>query len=305
MAKKSGNIFYIAIVIFLTLLLSFVLLVPKKTRESFQTISGVTSIDIYKNTNTSAEFLSEYGRQSRLGLIDDRDKLLHMRGCYQLPTDQVNIIQELVSLTTASNARVSRLGPVFTNNFGEIEERIRENIKSTCEDLRAYVKNPSASLEGDIYVMIFQAPFYQSQDGSMMSVQFNIEGYGMMPINIAGTGDLSTLREKPLDFDVFIAYSKYRRNMSLRGTPLQLDTMLASYRTKHEQCFLKCQGAPGYVCGCKTGNTPQQNYKSNCVTSRLGASTIEERNEATPHNFPILYVVNPAVPALQGYVTVG
>lgn len=293
---------YTVMFIFLALLIVFVLVVPKKTREPFQVVTGVTSIDIYKSANSAPEFLSEYDRKARLGLLDDRNNLLHMRGCYQVPAS-MNVIQELVNLSNSPAYRVNRLGPMYTNNFGEVLDRIREDIKSTCNALRSFKKDTNAKLEGQIYVMIFQAPYYQSQDGSMMSVQFNIAGYGMLPINIAGVGDVDTLRERPLDFDAFVIYANYRKNMDVRSTPYALDSLLASYRTKHEQCFLQCQGASSYICGCKTGDAPQQHYKSNCVTSRQNAQTIEEQNEAVPHNFPILYILNRAESSILGYVT--
>lgn len=304
MAKKASNIIYVVLVVFTALLLSFVLLVPKKTREGFETITGVTSIDIYKTANNQADFLDQYESKVKLGLLDDRSKLLHMRSCYQIATDELDIQQRLINLTNNNSIRASRLGPMYTNDFGEVENRIREDIRLTCDKLRSFTKDPNASLEGEIYVIILQAPFYQSQDQSMMSVQFNISSYQFLPINIAGVGNIATLRERPVDLDIFIIYGKYRKNMDVRNIAYQPDSHLSKYRTTHEQCFIKCQGAPNYVCGCTTGDVPRQNYKSNCVTSRIGATTVEEKNQAIPHTFPIMYIVNRAHPEIQGLVSI-
>lgn len=270
--------------------------------EMFDTITGVTSIDVYKNTDNHATFVKQYMDKYRLGLIDDREKLLHMRSCLQVSED-INILQQFINLSNNASVRAVRLGPMYTNDVQDIEKRIRDEVKATCEELRQKTKNPKAVVEGDIHVIIMQAPYFKSIDGSMMSVQFNIADYGMMPVNIATNDSVGNARNTMLDYEVFVIFSKYTKALNVRATPYQVDVEYAQYRSKHEQCFIKCMGDPTYICGCKTGNAPQQHYMSKCVTSKMNATTIEAKNKAVPHNFPIIYLVNRKENNVLSYVS--
>lgn len=302
MAKKKLNIFYQVILLMLALFLVFILLVPrKKSVEAFSAITGINSIDVYKGAENHASFVSIYNDKQRMGLIDDRDKLLHMRSCLQVP-EHINIVQQFIDLTNNNNIRAARIGPLYTNNVQDVEAAVRDEVIRTVQELRQKTKNPSALLSGDIYVMILQAPYYKAPDGSMMSVQFNISDYGMLPINLASNAPLSETRATMLDYDAYIVFSKYKKNLDVRATPYQVDVEFARYRSKHEQCFIKCHGDPTYVCGCKTGDVPAQHYMSKCVTARQDASTITEQNRALPHNFPIVYIINRKYPNLIEYM---
>lgn len=259
--------------------------------ETFSDITGLTSLDIYKNTNNYASFVKQYTDNYRLGLIDDRDKLLHMRACLQVSGD-VNILQQFINLTNNNSVRAVRIGPMYTNNIQDVEKRIREEVQNTCQQLRNSTKNPNAMVEGNIYVIIMQAPYYKAADGSMMSVQFNISDYGMLPVGIATNEPIQNVRNTMLDYEAFVIFSKYKKDLTLRNAPYDVDVEFGQYRSKHEQCFIKCMGDGKYVCGCKTGDVPQQHYMSKCVTSKMNATSIEDKNKAVPHNFPIIYLVN-------------
>lgn len=283
------------IILLLLLLFLMVLLMPwKRTFEPF--VQPGSSIDLYQRSDNHNDFIAQYDIKRKEGMLQDSDRLLHMRGCYQIehfddnPTG--NILNNLINLSNDQQKKVERVGPIYTNTFSDVESKIALNIRDVSNQLRAKTRNPNAMIEGEIFVLIMQAPFYKSSDGSMMSVQFNIQDYAYMPVNVASAASVEEALNTPLDFEVFVIYSNYKKNMTLRSTPYAIDVSLMPYRTKHEQCNIICTKKQDLICGCTSGNAPRQHYMSKCVTSRLGATTIEQRNQAISHDFPILYVIN-------------
>lgn len=278
------------LVLFVLLTFMLVLLVPWKRVEDFATQKS--SIELYQQSDNHRQFMKRYDRKLKEGLLQDRERLLHMRGCYQFQKHQLNMVREFNKLSKNHKYKVERIGPMYTKSFSDIESKVKQNIIKVTNELRAVTKKPNAVLTGEIYVMVFQAPYYRTKGGSMMSVQFNIDDYGFMPINVgSATSDVAALNT-PLDFDVYVVYANYAKNMALRRHPWLVDNELMPFRSNHELCKVRCAKSPDMICGCKTGEKPPQHYRSKCVAAPMNATTIEQKNNAIPHDFPILYVVN-------------
>ncbi len=284
----------IVILLLLLLFLMIVLIPWKRTVEPF--IQVGSSIDIYQRASNHNDFIGQYDIKLKEGLLQDRDRLLHMRGCYQFEhlenTDVGNILTNMVSLSSNADYKVERIGPVYTNTFHDVESKIIQNIQDVSNELRAKTKNPNEMIEGEIFVFMMQAPYYKSSDGSMMSIQFNIQDYAYMPVNLASFPSVADAVNTPLDFEVFVIYANYKKDMSLRSSPYAIDVIMMPYRTKHEQCKITCTKNQDLICGCMSGNAPKQHYLSKCVTSRLGAVSVDDKNKAITHDFPIIYVIN-------------
>lgn len=285
---------YYRLWLFVLLLVSMLILLVPWRKEAFGQ-RNLSTIDLYHRTTTHNEFMNRYERTRREKIFEDNDRLLHMRGCYQFEnsTDpkKPNIVQQLIqaSSNATHDIKVDRLGPITTNDFNDIEDAIRKNVQQTSIVLRNQTKNPNALLDGEIYVMVLQAPYYKSTDGSMMTVQFNIDDYAYLPVNIANG---SAAMKQPLHFEVFVIYANYKKNVQPRSIPFAMDEGLMPFRTNHEQCKIKCAGNLNLICGCATGTKETQGYASKCLTSRLGASSTTDKNKPIPHDFPIVYVVN-------------
>lgn len=274
--------------------LMLLLLVPRWVPARHEGFSQLgSSIEVYDNASTHNDFIAKYDTKMKEGILSDRDRLLHMRGCYQIEhTPDRNILVSMINASNDASMKVERLGPLYTNSFNEVEVKIQENVVKVCNQLRSITKNPNAMIAGEVYVLVMQAPYYKSSKGEMMAIQYNIPDYSYMPVNLGSGTSVQDAIATPLDFEVFVIYANYKKNMTLRSTPYAIDVTLMQYRTKHDQCKITCAKNQNLICGCKTGDTPQQHYKSSCVTSRLGATTMEDKNKAIPHDFPILYVIN-------------
>lgn len=296
MVKKAKGILFQAMIIVLVLFLVFVLLVPRKTRETFE--NKASTIDLYRESETHPAFVQKVDTMVA-GLLADENELLHMRSCLQVESSK-NLLGVLNDHANSRWVYVTRLGPVVTSNFQDVETKIRDNIEETRNKLSAKTKDPKAVIKGDIFVVVMQAPYHRTANGDLMSVQFNISDYGMLPVNLGASKDVND--QKLLHYEVFVYYSNYDRNLNTRRRPYRVDEDFIQVRSQNDLCFIKCQQKENRVCGCKTGSASSQTYESKCVTSKLGAKTIEQKNEAVPHDFAIIYRINPVNERIRDFV---
>lgn len=309
MAKRTKvSLGWTLIVMILLLILAFMLFMPRKMIvDNFQSMVGVTSSSLYFDPKVRSHnaFVAEYEDRVKLGLLDDRNDLLHMRGCYQFPATD-NIYQKLINMTQDTDKAILRIGPFYTNDIYDVTKQVSDTIKRECEIVRNKTGNSRFKFVGDIYVVIFQAPYHKASDGSIMSIQYNLNDYEFMPVNIMAGSSVQKQRNIPLDIDAFIIFSSYNKNYSKRRIPYRLDEEYVDKRVHVDICKMRCVNGSNrnMLCGCKT-QTKNRNthYLAKCLHHNLGAETIEDKNKAYDHDFPIVYVVNNQYELVTPYVS--
>lgn len=297
MAKQSNGKMWTAVTVLLALVIVFVLLVPRTRAEYFEVgPAGATlpnTIDMYNSSTNQSTFVSDYVSKWNLNILDDKEKLLHFRACYQFNKTTHALPSVMAPYINNSSYRVVDLGAISTNSFNDVETKIIDAISKACMELRAVTQNPNAKLVGPIEVILAQAPSYKADDGSTMSIQFNLESYGFLPVNISNGKSIAENAMTPLRYKVYVNFGAYQRNMSRRTNVHKFDVAFGNYRKRNqEHCMIQCANASSQVCGCLSGTVADQGYESKCIAPVLNAQTETQKNTPVLHDFPVCYVVN-------------
>lgn len=146
-------------------------------------------------------------------------------------------------------------------------------------------------LQGPIYVLLFQAPYYRNNEQKPISLHLNTGSYGMLPYN--ATGNVPD-DDAPIYYYVQILFSRYNRMGMLSQLDFMRDKFLPQMDkenfSKEMQCFLTTKNnrqrvfLPG---GC--GSTDGTPYRATCLgPARPGVMDTKE----TLSSYGILYEIN-------------
>lgn len=150
----------------------------------------------------------------------------------------------------------------------------------------------STKIEGPVYALIFQSPYYRNAQNQNMPIQFTIDKYGYLPYN---TDKPVPDENAPIYYYVNLVFSRYNKNGKLAPVDYMRDRyipLLDSFAfSKDKACYINAKNNPnpGMPVGCASTDTP---YKATCLGPRNPLSpNADERN--TESSYGILYEINP------------
>lgn len=269
-AKQCLSYVWYFVTLLLLGILLFILLVPMK-RETF-----TSTRSLYRTSDRFEEDLV-------INMMEDVEDPLHMQGCYQFdPTKDI--------VETYLPECYVKMFTRYTTSFEEIRASIVSELQNIVGKLGGKIKK-------DAYVLILQSPYLRDENGNVITAQFNISQYGFSPVH-GGNPNSST----PLYFKVYIILPKYTKKLLPNQRDIILPVHLSRYRTKKDQCFIRCVGDnTGSYCGCMNVATidqkKQESYISTCSSTKEPSGNANVSMNVSA-DFAVLYKINSNSPLI-------
>lgn len=249
-----------AIAAILLVVAAYVLLIP---HEPF-----ATSRTAYRNG------VSEKERTRMQNRYDDRDDLMQMYRCYQLP------LAYDVAKTIEANDVAQVTFTTYTSSMDEARSRIVSEIIAYRDKIHA------DRLLGPVYVLLSQAPYFVDSQKRPMAVQYHITDYAFKPYNV-----LNRDSSRPIFLKVTVVFAAYDKKGKARAKISALSDLkygpmkFADFESRHDICFVECPSEPNSFCGCLTTDKP---YKTTCM-----GPSIANKKKDEPTTFYVAYTINP------------
>lgn len=269
----------IAIKLFIVLA-ALLLLVPQVYKiERFATAVPTptqivpTSVDLFKLTNTYAEF--DRQMKERRNTLGDRDELMSFNRCYRFPKGSMNDLARNLESRNYAIVRAS----LHTASFPEVQTRIIQEVIKFKDRL------PAQKIEGDVLVFISQSPYFVDNQGRTMTVQYHINQYVFKPYNITAQASI----DEPLDINILIVFTKYDKQRRVVAARPEINTLLASYESRDQKCKIECTHENNLFCGCANKGSVGGDPKNTAVC--LGVDPERPQQEVRT-DFVISYKIN-------------
>lgn len=316
------QVILLAIIILLT---TFYLFFPR--REGFMNEASSTSV--YKDSP-----LGEFEKNMEMleAVLTDKRDLLQMKRCYQFPNHTMESLKKTLTYNFQNDGMYYLDFDMVTCNFSDIESRIVCELQK-FKDLLCGAKPANAcggtakpldwsatmgcpvnnaptdkrdetttvmcdtKIDGPVYALIFQAPYYRVHDEAKnevrpLALQFQTVDTQFLPFNGFQSKNDSGV---PLFVYVQLLFSKYNKN----GTRMpQVDFMNQyvlpqfdrKYMSKENQCFLRAVQHHNLFGGCATTQKP---YEATCLGPKDAVAKDPSDEKNTPSTYGILYTLNP------------
>jgi hypothetical protein len=296
------------IMVFLLLVIVFIMLFPK-SKETFQLNTGVSSIGMLRaKVDDNTDFLSKMrafdsDMVANQSILSDQYNLLLAKRCYQFDVSKTELEGRMNQLKAAKI-------PVRSTEFIYYPKRTSNpTIASETVKLLTMIKKQIGGMpmQGPVFVMVSQAPYFRNDKCGMMPVQFYADDYSMKPLNKSVEDfDKCKGEEEPhIKIKLWAIFPAYHEtSMALRIIPqhaagsdnntakylekLVMDVM-NQFETVKKYCFMECADDAGMVCGCYTSETGP---KSLCMAPSNRPTTDAEKNTAVKSHFVMMYTVN-------------
>ena len=268
------------ILLYITIIVLFVVLLylvynRKQFAEGFA--DNPTSLSLY-TANKSDKFDKQMELyKDTLGDIND---FLLVYGCGINLGMAPDALRSLVKV--AANGLYMVPFSVLSSNYQDVNSKVHKII----EDF--YEKNNRTTIQGQVYVVVSQSPFYRDVNNNPISIQYNANSYLAKSSYLMDNKD--ALEESIIQFSGYVIFNAYYNSGRLIGdTNTRKEAVLKIkryFRQKESLCFVKCPNHNNLPCGCASRNKP---YVSNCLeTDRSGKMTPGHK-----YTYAILYRVNP------------
>lgn len=264
----------------LLVIFAVVMLVPR--REHFQTAMGggaPSSRDLFRNNRGyQNEFITMQQVRS------DRNDIFLTHSCIHIPREDA-----IQTLNTTLNAQpfLTRKFQIVTQSFQDVEARIVQEVEAVFQ------QNSRKPLQGPVYAILMQAPYYFDESGQLISIQFNADsGYNLQPYNT-----MTPEKTYPNIFlHVWLCFAAHDKANPLRTVSLP-DAVarmqwMAPYRSHHSKCFMSCIGSnnayPTY-CGCVT---VKQGANGSPYDAKCLGPTTDFKHNGQLSGFGMVYALN-------------
>lgn len=214
-------------------------------------------------------------------VLSDRDSLLHMFGCgINLGTADRGAIDSMVEAAAGSIAKFPV--NVLSNNYTVVNANILDIIT------KFYDTNKRKQIQGQIYVVLAQAPFYMDVNNNPVSLQFSYNNYQNRPVNVMTSAEKET--NPQIEYTGYVIFTAYYKNGDLITDVNKRKKVILNikniFRQKENLCFISCPQNSGLPCGCASRDAP---YISNCLESKNPS----KMSSGERYTYAILYRVNP------------
>lgn len=310
----------IFVAIFLLLLVIFVGVIPRKKYELFATSAPLLNLNVpkalqgaqstesvYYNSTSYQAFDNTVGSIFNT-LIDYSTSFLMMKRCYAIPNLKIESLFPNGTTGGRDNYYMKRFG-IYTNKFGEVEDKIYQTLLTFADN------QPTKLINGDVYVMITQQPYYRNADGTPISLDISIindrHNYNS-PKNL----NKGVIDAQPIYYQVYIIFGAYTADGTydkcsdhFKNTMGVLDTYFYS---RENQCFITTVDDISKFGGCATSAVTTASkmskdaattantspYDSMCLGPQFKDNNIPYYNKdyskpkILPTTYLILYIIN-------------
>lgn len=272
------------IIIALASLLIYLNYRKNKKTETFENIVIPTSYSLYKQN----DFMN-FDNQTKLykDTLGDIRSLMHVYGC----GINIGTAPNALNILVQSSAKGLFVIPfdINTENFSDVNARVYNMIQ------KFYDENGRSTIQGQIYVVLSQAPFYRDENNSILAIQYNANNYLNLPVNVMKPGVTTTsTRIQFYSYMIFTAYNdkgKLIKNKQIRK--IGVLNIKKNFRHKESLCFISCPLHSDLPCGCSSQDSP---YQSNCLESERPT----KMSAGEKYSYAILYRINPRFSDLMG-----
>lgn len=270
------------IIIILIIILLFLIYNRRRFYEEFK--SNPTSFDLYLGKDSTEFDKQMFLYKDTLGDIND---LLLVYGCGinlgSVPTSLNNLVKSSAKdLYTVSFS-------ILTNNYQDINAKIYKILEDFHERIGRL------TIEGQVYVVISQAPLYRDEQNNPIAIQYNADNYLYDSTNLMKNTNVDS--NPTIQFNGYVIFNAYDNNGMLIGDMETRKTAVINikknFRQKEKLCFVSCPNHNKLPCGCASQTEP---YASQCLES-------ERSNRMSPgekYTYAILYRINPRFADLIG-----
>ena len=246
----------------------------RRSKENFE--DPITSYSLYKQYNSKEYDNQMYMYKDTIGDIND---FLLVYGCGINLGKSPEALNELVE-ASAKGLYVIPFS-VYTPNMIDVNNRIYSMIQEF------YDKIGRNKIQGQIYVVISQSPYYRDENNNPLAIQFNHTNYLSLPFNAAMNTGVDTY--PPIQFYGHLIFTAYNtRAQLIIDTEVRMTAVLnikKNFRQKESICFMKCPHSDR-PCGCASQDAP---YLTNCLES----TNPSQMTSGEFYTYAILYRVNP------------
>jgi hypothetical protein len=163
----------------------------------------------------------------------------------------------------------------------------------------------STKIQGPVYVMLTQAPYYRNNNNEMMHAQFTMDMFGRLPYNANRTKPDD---DAPIYYYVMILFSRYNRDGRLSSIDYMRDTYFnifdSAFFSKEKQCFIMTKNNSKHVFlpgGCGSLNNP---YRSSCI-GPSDPNNPSRKEKDTESTFAIIFQINTEYPLIVDIMGTG
>lgn len=254
-----------------------------KPRSKEHFVGTPTSYGLYKQYASM-----DYDKQMNIykDTLGDINNLLLMYGCGINIGPSPRALDVLVR-TSAKGLHVVPFD-IYTASMSDVYTKLYSMIHEF------YDKIGRTTINGQVYVVLSQSPYYRDNNDNPIAVQFSYNNYNNMPLNVMKQG-VNELYP-PIQFYGYMIFTAYDEdaeiinNMETRKQGVL--NIKKNFRQKESICYMACpqQDLP---CGCSSQDAP---YLSNCLESENpGKMSSGER-----YSYAILYRVSPRFSDMMG-----
>ena len=260
-------------------LLIYLATIRRRNIEKFT--DSVSSYSLY-SSNSSPDF--DKRMNDFKDSLSDGKNLLHVYGCGISLGKAPNALRDYV-MDVANGLYVLPIDGerMYANNFRSVEDAVALGIDDFYRNI-----NKNNTIQGQVYAVISQAPYYRDDNNNPISLQYTVDQYGYRPTN--AMKETSDIPNQKLKFDGYLIFTAYDMNgLLIDNTSVRRNKVLnikMNFRQKEKMCFIGCTNTINIPCGCASQDDP---YVSKCLDA--GAPT--NLSEGEIYTYAILYRVNP------------
>lgn len=262
------------VIVAVVLVVTFILLyLPMQLRETFDMSSSqllMTATEEQGTLTTAESAASDVTLRNLQNTesLRDTDELLTVNKCYKFPyklSPGDMSTQEFGAYTVQFNGLYPSLSEITSRIVNEIVS-FRQSITDE------YIK-------GDVYVLLFQVPYYKNDRGNPIHVGYDTQLTDFFPSNLRDT----IYTQVFVIFGNYDAYKEYAEESLFDCVRTKLNE---KYASNDQQCFIRCR-LSDMACGCASGapgiygNQPDKDaipdadplYYINCIDDKLKVSS--------------------------------
>ena len=264
------------IIIALASLLIYLNYRKNKKTEPFENIVIPSSYSLYKQNDSM-----NFDKQTKIykDTMSDNKSLMHVYGC----GINIGTVPNALNILVQSSAKGLFVIPfdINTDNFSDVNARVYNTLQ------KFYDENGRSTIQGQVYVVISQAPFYRDENDNLIALQYNANSYLNLPVNVMKPG--VTTASTRIQFYCYMIFTAYNN----KGKPIKDEkirkiavlNIKKNFRHNESLCFISCPLHSDLPCGCSSQDVP---YQSNCLESERPT----KMSAGEKYSYAILYRIN-------------
>jgi len=289
----------ILIAVILLLLIVFVGIMPRHRYEMFSPIppsllatqAADSTESLYYKTTDYASFDKKVS-QIYNTLVDATNSIMTLKRCYAIPGAKLEQLTDLPLY-------VKSFG-VYTRNFADVENKIYQTLLAFADN------QPTKLINGDVYILLSQQPYYRNVDGTNISLDattINSRNNYATPMYT----NKSVIDTQPIYYYIQVIFAAYDKKGSYNKCSdyfkYIMNILDEKYYSTENQCFITTVGDNSKFGGCATSTANSASENSKTAANLAGTKPYDsiclgpvpgQPNEPKiyPTTYVMLYIIN-------------